>query len=133
MNATDLVEVPLQFQLKTSGSTRLLVLKPGFYWNPAAGWEAIGATGQPTAGQLFTPTRFSAGGVNNDLWAVTLRLDPDDVEDASIRLYTSDAAGNGLTAVGWWGIDPSVLRPEEPEQEPVVISNIVLQGLVSKR
>ena len=134
MNAEDqLVDVPVQFQFKTGAQTRLLVMKPGFYWNPAAGWEAIPENGQPTAAQLFVPQRFAAAGVNLDLWSVMLSIVPSEMADASMRVYTSDVNGTSLTPIGWYGIDPSVLMPSEPDAEPIVISNIVIRGMVCKR
>lgn len=133
MNVEDLIEAPVQFSWKTGAQTRMLVLKPGFYWSPTAGWEAIPENGQPTAAQLFTPQRFASAGVNLDLWHVKLKLDPDDMDEASVRLYTSDAAGTSLTPIDWYWIDPNVLSPDEPQEQPVVFSNLVLHGMMSKR
>lgn len=137
MDAEDLVDIDLQFQYDTPGSTRVVVLKPGHYWNPAAGWEPIPATGQPAAAHLVAPQRFAIGGVNRDLWSATLRVDPARMADASLRFYTSDAAGGMLKPIGWFGIDEEALLRREgeggkPEPELVLVSNLVLQGMMTR-
>lgn len=117
--------VEYQFKAAVSGAC-VVVQRPGQYWNGTTkAWEAIPADGVPAAAHRVAATRFSPKGPASKFWAVSLPIEPADVDGmgASLVVY-SVGAGSTL------GIDLAWQSLEVPKMDAGVEGRIVFRDVV---